>query len=152
MRTPLDLLNDNQIASPCPAEWNDMPGDDRIRHCGICQKNVYNLSALPAAEALSLLEEHGYDLCVSLYRREDGTVLTDDCPVGMAAKARRRLQRIAWLAAGWLGISTLSCYYIVADYFGWHKPLPTRTLGKICPPSTPASATGITGAPLAPND
>jgi hypothetical protein len=33
-------------------------------------------------------------LCVRLYRRADGTVLTRDCPVGL----RQRLRRLAWRA------------------------------------------------------
>jgi hypothetical protein len=38
-----------KIATPCPATWNDMDGDERVR----------------------------------FYQREDGTVITRDCPVGM---------------------------------------------------------------------
>jgi hypothetical protein len=107
MRKPLDLHNDIRIASPCPAEWGDMTGDDRVRHCGICQNNVYNLSALPAVEAAALLEERSHAICVRLYRRADGTVLTEDCPVGFAAHVRRRVRRAAMLAASWLGFSAL---------------------------------------------
>lgn len=77
------------IASPCPARWEDMGGDDRIRFCDHCRKNVYNISALTATEATSLLESKQGQLCARVYQRADGTVLTEDCPVGVARHWRR---------------------------------------------------------------
>ena len=44
--------------------------------------NVYNLSDMTEEEALKLVEEREGRLCVRFYQREDGTVLTSDCPVG----------------------------------------------------------------------
>lgn len=55
-RTPLSLLNEVRIVAPCPARWEDMRGDDRVRFCGQCGLNVYNVSALTAAEAIALIE------------------------------------------------------------------------------------------------
>jgi hypothetical protein len=79
----LPLLDRITIASPCSASWDDMVGDDRVRFCGKCEKNVYNLSSMESAEAEALLREHEGNVCVRLYRRQDGTVLTSDCPVGV---------------------------------------------------------------------
>ena len=59
-----------------------MEGDDRVRFCGECELNVYNLSSMTEDEALKLVEEREGRLCVRFYQREDGTVLTSDCPVG----------------------------------------------------------------------
>ena len=92
---PLTVLNDLKIASPCPAAWADMDGDDRARFCGSCSKHVYNVSNLTAAEAVSLVEQAEGRTCVRLYRRKDGTVLTADCPVGLRHAVRRRLVRLA---------------------------------------------------------
>src|SRR5690348_11198318 len=47
----LPLLDRIQIASPCEASWDAMNGDDRVRFCGLCEKNVYNLSAMTRDEA-----------------------------------------------------------------------------------------------------
>lgn len=66
-----------------------MTGEDRVRFCGECKKNVYNLSALRSAEALELIDKTEGGLCVRFYKRTDGTVLTADCPVGLRAAARR---------------------------------------------------------------
>jgi hypothetical protein len=72
-----------EIASHCSAAWNEMEGDDRVRFCRQCNKNVYNLSAMSPSEAATLVQEMEGAPCVCLYRRTDGTVLTDDCPVGI---------------------------------------------------------------------
>ncbi len=81
-RRALPLLENIQIASPCNADWNSMSGDERVRFCGDCRKQVYNLSGMSADEAEALLREKEGDLCARLYRRADGTVLTTDCPEG----------------------------------------------------------------------
>jgi hypothetical protein len=86
--SPLDSV---RIASPCKADWNEMAGDDRVRFCGTCAKNVYNLSAMTREEAERLLVQTEGRVCARLYRRTDGTVLTTDCPVGEERKAVRRL-------------------------------------------------------------
>jgi hypothetical protein len=46
----LDVINGLEIASPCKASWNAMAGDDRARFCGMCEKHVYNIASLQAAE------------------------------------------------------------------------------------------------------
>ena len=73
--------NEVRLASPCNANWKEMQGDERVRLCLRCDKNVYNVSAMDkdAAEAL-LRERLGTDMCVRFYQRADGTLLTQDCP------------------------------------------------------------------------
>ncbi len=29
------------LAYECPLSWSDLEGDDRVRHCGECNKDVY---------------------------------------------------------------------------------------------------------------
>jgi hypothetical protein len=96
MTSPLDRI---QIASPCSMSWDAMKGDDRMRFCGSCQLNVYNLSGMSRAEAEQLVLKKEGRLCVRFFRRDDGTLLTQDCPVGWAA-LRRRAERIKTLAVG----------------------------------------------------
>jgi hypothetical protein len=87
-------LSDVRIASPCLAGWETMNGNDRVRHCSLCNLNVYNISAISEAEAESLIFQKEGRLCVRLYQRSDGTILTKDCPVGVRA-IRRRLAKVA---------------------------------------------------------
>ena len=88
------LLTNIRVASPCPARWADMAGDDRARFCAQCQKHVYNLSEMTAEDASDLIRQKEGKLCVRFYQRDDGTVLTADCPVGAAA-VWRRTKRLA---------------------------------------------------------
>jgi hypothetical protein len=95
--TSVELLANVRVASPCPARWADMTGDDRARFCAECQKHVYNLSEMSAEDASSLIRDKEGMLCVRFYQRADGTVLTADCPVGAWA-FMRRVKR--WIAVG----------------------------------------------------
>ena len=92
LRRPLPLLDQVRVASPCNADWNEMLGDDRVRFCLGCEKNVFNLSAMPRQDAEALLQARlGGEMCVRFYERSDGTILTQDCPVGVKKKQRRKL-------------------------------------------------------------
>lgn len=82
-----------KIASPCPARWSEMTGDERKRFCASCQKHVYNLGAMRVAEVKSLIQETEGKVCIRMYQRSDGTVMTADCPVGL-----RRVRRTAGMA------------------------------------------------------
>jgi hypothetical protein len=89
-RRELPLLENVSIAAPCKASWDEMVGDEHVRFCGQCEKNVYNLSSLARDEAEALLAAKEGTICVRLFRRTDGTVLTADCPVGVRRRRRRR--------------------------------------------------------------
>jgi len=96
-RARLPILDEIGVAAPCTADWNAMTGDDRVRHCGACDRDVYNLSGMTRGEAEALIASRVGPLCVRFYRRTDGTVLTADCPVGVE---RRRHRRLIIAAAG----------------------------------------------------
>lgn len=95
----LGALERIRVASPCPAKWEDMIGDDRVRFCGSCAKNVYDLSAMTRDEAEAFLaEKQGPGVCITMRKRADGRVLTVDCPVGVRRR-RFGLGVIAFAAA-----------------------------------------------------
>src|SRR5262249_10539856 len=111
MQTPLPLLQNVKVASPCPAAWSGMESvdGDRVKYCGECKKNVYNLSAMTQSEAEGLLRKHEGHLCVRYYQRRDGTVLTTDCPVGVRAVRHMFLRRsVATAALFLLGLGALA--------------------------------------------
>ncbi len=94
----LEFLSSLTVASPCSADWDSMVGDERVRHCGECKLNVYNLSAMSADEAAALVQAREGRMCIRLYKRADGTAITRDCPVGLRAvriKAARAAGRVA---------------------------------------------------------
>jgi len=105
-RRALPLLESVSIASPCTASWSQMVGDERVRFCGTCQKNVYNLSNMTREEGEALLDENGANMCVRLYRRADGTVMTTDCPVGSSSRFVRRAAAV--LGGGAVAVALVS--------------------------------------------
>lgn len=103
MKMPLatvDTLKSITVATPCSASWEKMRGNERIRFCDQCQQKVYNLSEMAAVDIVRLIREKEDRLCVRLYRRADGTVITADCAVGLRWKLWKSLQkRTAWAAS-----------------------------------------------------
>lgn len=93
--SPLDGV---RVAAPCSADWERMTGDERVRFCGECSLNVYNLSAMTRREAEALVTSAEGRLCVRYYRRKDGTILTRNCPTGLRA-LKRRVAGVARAAA-----------------------------------------------------
>jgi hypothetical protein len=153
-------LDQISVAKPCAAKWDEMSGDERVRHCGLCKMNVYNLSELSREEAEQLVQQREGRLCVQFYRRADGTLLTKDCPVGVA-RIRKRMAVLAgafaasiFMAAG----SVLAKMGVQKDggaapaqaVKDWLNPPPPQimmTKGEMCvplppkktaPPDTPA--------------
>ncbi len=97
---PLEEIGTLRIASPCTAAWDQMVGDERTRFCARCTKNVYNLQGMTAAEVRQLLKvpRGAQPPCIRFYTRRDGTVLTADCPVGLARIKREMQYKAAALA------------------------------------------------------
>src|SRR5260370_39117585 len=83
-----------QVAAPCKADWNQMMGDDRVRFCGACNLNVYNLSAMTRSDAESLIVRNEGRLRVKFYRRRGGAIIPRDRPVWLRA-IRDRVPDIA---------------------------------------------------------
>ena len=89
MPTYTNPLEHVRVAAPCPADWEKMVGDERMRYCNKCSLHVYNLSGMTRREAEALVTSAEGRLCVRYYRRADGTILTRNCPVGLSALKRR---------------------------------------------------------------
>lgn len=132
----IDQVHDLQIASPCKASWNAMAGDDRARFCSLCEKHVYNISALTSAEVSDLIRETQGEPCMRLYRRRDGTVLTADCPVGQKAFSSGRLHRSMTYAVLGIGFVLALCTFRAGAMGEWSL----RRAGRVRP-----SPTGETG-------
>ena len=99
MPEDIPLLDQVRVAAPCPANWNEMVGGDRVRYCRSCEKNVYNLSEMSRSEAEKLLQTHEGKMCVRYYRRTDGTIMTNNCPVGLRTIRKFYLKTAASAAA-----------------------------------------------------
>jgi len=88
---------------PCSKDWNEMNGDELVRFCQSCEKDVYNLSAMPRSEARKLVARNAGKICVRYVRLPNGKVQTADTKL---YKITRNASR---LAAGVIGATlTLS--------------------------------------------
>ena len=108
--TSQELLNNVQVASPCHVSWDSMTGTDRERFCGQCEKSVYHLSSMTADEAVNLIREKQGNLCIQLFRRTDGTVISEDCPKGLKRLQQAMLKKLACVLAaiGWFGAAGMA--------------------------------------------
>lgn len=66
-------------------------GNERVRHCARCRLNVFNVKEMTEVEVRALFLKTEGRVCGRVYRRPDGTVLTRDCPTGLAAVRRKAL-------------------------------------------------------------
>jgi hypothetical protein len=145
-----NLLNELRIASPCPMLWEEMQltEEEAVRFCGECRKNVYDVASMSESEAKLLLQKAAAAgqgrVCLQLYRRADGTVITDDCPVGLkrVRNVYRRLKAACAAFASLWAANNLPAFAQVAD----GKPDSDRVRalrGEVCPPSMPAYPGGM---------
>ena len=115
-------LDNIRVATPCSADWESMFGNERVRLCAQCHLNVYNLSEMSRVEAERLIIQAEGRLCVRFYRRRDGSIITQNCPVGLRA-IKRRLSRVATAVASFiLGLMAGVGFYRFADKQGWFRP------------------------------
>jgi hypothetical protein len=100
-------LDGIEVAAPCPMSWERMEGDARVRSCGQCKLNVYNLSGMTREDATKLVAAAEGRMCVRFLRRADGTILTEDCPVGLAARLRGRTLAVAGWFLAFAGLGSI---------------------------------------------
>ncbi len=90
-----------------------MQGNEQVRHCSDCSLRVYNLSAMTKAEADFLFANSSGKLCVRLFRRSDGTVILDNCPVGLRRLRDKMISSLRVVAA--TIAAAISCVAAFAD-------------------------------------
>ena len=155
MPTPRVSLEQLRIESPCPASWDAMAGNDRVRFCQACQKQVHDLSAMPKDEAERLVCEAAGRLCVRILVEVAAPAL----PVGYQSSLRTH-PRKGWKF--WTGLGLIGAG-MTAMANAWQgrqvvpvpPPAPAAAarvtmpmLGMICPPTTRPT----TPVPTAPAD
>lgn len=96
---PRAILNMQRPAAPCRSRWENMKGDDRVRFCSHCRLNVFDLDGLDVGSAGNLVQANDGAPGERLYRRPDGRLLTQNCPVGLVARRARLRWRLCGTAA-----------------------------------------------------
>jgi hypothetical protein len=123
-----------RVASPCKADWDQMIGSDRVRFCGQCSLNVYNLSAMTRDQAEHLIAANEGRLCVRFYRRNDGSILTRDCPVGLRAVRARVSYWTKAATAALLTFLAATGLQSVISNFHFEPRMTMGTMGSISDP------------------
>jgi hypothetical protein len=145
-------LDNIRVAAPCSADWDSMFGNERVRFCEQCHLNVYNLSEISRVEADRLINQTEGRLCVRFYRRRDGSIITQNCPVGLRA-IKRRLSRVATAVVSFvLSLMAGVGFYRVADVrphvmgamtpMDGNRPLPPSVQGKVIVSPPPQEIVG----------
>src|SRR4030095_8872297 len=53
-----------RVANPCSEEWDQMTGNDRVRFCSHCAKDVNNISEMTPKEAVRLARASNGNICI----------------------------------------------------------------------------------------
>jgi flagella basal body P-ring formation protein FlgA len=93
------------VSRNCPVDWNSMKGDEKIRFCGKCNQSVYNLSEMTQEQAEEIIRQQNGDMCIRMYRRPDGKIMTKDCPKPV-------IRPSVWVAGG----AAAACILSIAAY------------------------------------
>lgn len=67
----LNLIN---IPSPCSADWDSMIGNERLRFCSNCNRNVHNLLEMTPKEIIRLIINSDGRLCARYYQGTDSNI------------------------------------------------------------------------------
>lgn len=92
------FLDSIEVVSPCEQDWATMRGNDQVRFCDHCAKDVHNLSEMTRKKARKLVARSGGNLCVRYTRLPDGRIQT-------VKHAFHQITRRTGIAAGILGTS-----------------------------------------------
>jgi hypothetical protein len=151
---PHEFLAQVSIPTPCPMEWADMKGDDRVRYCATCSKHVYDISAMPAVDAANFIQSHKGELCVQFYRRPDGTIVTAKCSSGFdRPRLIRSIGGAALAVVAVLGITAPNWVVWLVEFqnasqnYGGASPGDVRLGGCVAVRGAGVPTTGATTAP-----
>lgn len=61
------FIDNVRVARPCTEDWNKMQGNDRVRMCDHCVKEVNNLSELTRKQAKQLVRSSDGNICIRYF-------------------------------------------------------------------------------------
>ena len=117
-----------EVAAPCEQPWEEMSGDEKARLCSKCSLNVYNFAEMTESEIAEIIQNSQASnsrVCVKIYKRFDGKILTKDCPVGVRLLEAARYElytRFGFIA------SSIGC--LVAVVFSFATGTLTASISK----------------------
>jgi hypothetical protein len=101
----LTFLDSIDVKTPCSESWDEMTGNEQVRFCSHCAKDVHKLTEMTRKQARKLVAKSEGGICVQYRRRPDGRIDT-------LKRQFHQITRNTGIAASVLGaslsISTLS--------------------------------------------
>ena len=94
MSKKIPIIDQIRINKPCTADWDSMIGNDQVRFCEHCAKDVHNISAMTIAEAERLVANSDGKLCVRYYQLPGQKIETKD-NLHISYRVTRRISRVA---------------------------------------------------------
>lgn len=58
------FIDDVRVKDPCTKVWDEMIGNDKVRFCEHCAKDVTNISAMTSKEAKRVVRRSGGSICI----------------------------------------------------------------------------------------
>jgi hypothetical protein len=71
------LLDSINVKIPCYESWEKMSGNDEVRFCSHCEKDIYNLSEMNRVEAEKLVKTSKGKICVRYVKTPQGKFITN---------------------------------------------------------------------------
>src|SRR5436190_15025232 len=119
------FIDSVEVKSPCTEDWEKMHGNDRVRFCDHCAKDVKNLSAVTRKEAMRLVRASGGNLCIRYM--QDPVTKRPLFAEQLLQITRRAPSLAAGVMSASMSLSTLSYAQ------GGDSPLPGEAPVNICP-------------------
>jgi hypothetical protein len=109
-------LSKPYIPINCSQSWDSMQGDEKVRFCGKCSKNVFNLTKMSYDEQIAIFPKGASASmpCVRAYVRADHTIVFDRCPVAF----RPMRDKLKWLCASVMMVVSANCQTVYAQVTG----------------------------------
>ncbi|MGD9563574.1 MAG: ankyrin repeat domain-containing protein [Pyrinomonadaceae bacterium] len=131
------FIDSVRVGKPCPEEWEKMTGNDRVRFCSHCAKDVKNLSAITRKQAARMVLASDGNICIRYMKNP----LTEE-PI-FAGQLHRITRRSPALA---VGIVSATLALSTAGYAQYDTPVRTTIVtvqgdGEIEEPEAAVSTT-----------
>jgi hypothetical protein len=128
------FIDSVRVKEPCSEEWNEMTGNDKVRFCSHCSKNVNNISEMTPRKAAKLAMRSNGNLCIHY--------MVDPKTGGpIFAPQLVKIARQTGIAAGFLG-ATLA---VAQPAFAQGSPIPVENIRLESVPNSDGSPTKIAG-------
>jgi len=146
------FIDNVRVGSPCTEDWNKMHGNDQVRMCDHCVKEVNNLSELTRKQAKRLVRSSDGNICIRYFEHP---VTKQPLFAAQFHQITRRTGIAAGVVGASLSLATISYADSGANSTSPNESTTTaiferRTAGKVTAKPSPTPPTEIILEPIQP--